>query len=283
MHLSLRFLCSLLLPSALLALPAQAALERTLDKSFTVAAGSVVKADLSGAPIRTTVGPAGSARIVLKQKFRSDSEAEADTVLEQYEVSCAQDGDTVRLVAKPKKSLSFRWGAGDRVSFAAEITVPADVRLDLDTSGGSIAIDGEMTAAVRANTSGGSIKVAGGDDLNLDTSGGSIQVRRALGRLRADTSGGSITVDYVGAAATDVNLDTSGGSIHVGVDPAAKLDVVGDTSGGRVRMDGFADFTVHKKDSDHVSGKLNGGGGRLRADTSGGGIRIAPAAQPGGH
>lgn len=280
MHLPLHRTCSLLLLAAVAALPAGAAIERTLDKTFTVAPGSVVKVDVSGASIRTSVGPAGTARVVLTEKFRADTDAEADELLERYEIICTQQGDEVKLVVKQKTGFGFQWGGRNKVEFQPVITVPADVRLDLDTSGGSISIAGEMTAAVRADTSGGSIKVDSGIDLNLDTSGGSIHVRRALGRLRADTSGGGITVDYVGAEATDVNLDTSGGSIHAGVDPAAKLAIVADTSGGSVKVEGFAAaFEVEHKERDHVSGRLNGGGGRLRADTSGGSIRISPASK----
>lgn len=277
MHFSLRTSCSLLLLATAAVLPATAGIERSLDQTFNVASGSIVKVDVSGCSIRTMVGPAGTARVVLKEKFRTDNAAEADKLLERYEIVCTQQGDEVKLVVKHKGGLGFHWGLGERVEFAPEITLPADVRLDLDTSGGSITIAGEMTASVRADTSGGSIRADGGSDLNLDTSGGSIQVRRALGKLRADTSGGSITVDFVGPGATEVNLDTSGGSIRAGVDPAAKLDLVADTSGGSVQVDGFASFVVEKKERDHVSGRLNGGGGKLRADTSGGSIRITAA------
>lgn len=277
MHLSLRLPCTSLLLAACAVLPASAAIERTLDKSFTVVPGSVVKVDVSGAPIRASLGPAGTAHLVLKQELRTDDAAAADKLLERYEISCTQEGDEVKLVAKQKKGFGATVWFGDTVRFAVELTVPADVRLDLDTSGGSITVTGERSAAVRADTSGGSIKVDGGNDLNLDTSGGSIQVGRALGKLRADTSGGGITVDYVGAAATDVVLDTSGGSIRVGVDPEAKLEIVGDTSGGSVKVEGFTSFVAKKKERDHVSGSLNGGGGKLRADTSGGSVRIGPA------
>ena len=280
MHLPLHRTCSLLLLAAVAALPADAAIERILDRAFTVAPGSVVKVAVSGAAIRTSVGPAGTAHIVLTEKFRADTEAEADTLLERYEITCTQQGDEVKLGVKQKSDFGFDWGRRSKVEFHPVITVPADVRLDLATSGGSIGVSGEMTAAVRADTSGGSIKVDGGNDLNLDTSGGSIHVGQALGKLRADTSGGGITVDYVGAGATDVNLDTSGGSIRVVVDTAAKFDIEADTSGGSVNVDGFAAaFEVEHKERDNVSGRLNGGGGRLRADTSGGSIRISASAK----
>ncbi len=277
MHFSLRTSCSLLLLATAAALPATAGIERSLDQTFNVAPGSIVKVDVSGCSIRTTVGPAGTARVVLKQKFGTNNAAEADKLLERYEILCTQQGDEVKLAVKQKGGFGFQWGFGDRVQFAPEITLPADVRLNLDTSGGSITIAGEMTAAVWADTSGGSIKADGGLDLNLDTSGGSIHVRRALGHLHANTSGGGITVDFVGPGATAVTLDTSGGSIRAEVDPTAKLDVVADTSGGSVQVDGFAAFVVEKKERAHVSGRLNGGGGTLRADTSGGSIRITAA------
>lgn len=279
MYLSLRLPASLLLLAAVAASPLSAETERSLDKTFDVAPGSIVKVDVSGAAIHASVGAAGSARIVLKEKFRTDDAAEADQLLEQYEITCTQNGDEVKLMVRQKNRFGFPWGRGNRVRFHPEITVPADVRLDLDTSGGSISVDGEMRATVRADTSGGSIKVDGGNDLHLDTSGGSIHVRRALGALSAETSGGSITVDYVGPSATDVNVDTSGGSIRVAVDPAAKLDIVADTSGGGVHVDGFEHFDVLKKERSHLSGRLNGGGGRLRADTSGGSIRINAVAK----
>ncbi len=193
---------SVVLFSAVGVLRVSAGIERSLDKTFDVAPGSIVKVEVSGAAIRTTVGPAGSARVVLKEKFRTDDPAEADRLLERYDILCEQQGEEVKLVVRVKRGSLFAWRGNRGVAFAPEITVPADVRLD---------------------------------------------------------------------------LDTSGGSIRVGVDPAAKLDIEADTSGGRVQVDGFADFVATKKTRTHVSGTLNGGGGRLRADTSGGSIRIGAA------
>jgi DUF4097 and DUF4098 domain-containing protein YvlB len=127
---------------------------------------------------------------------------------------------------------------------------------------------------VKVDTSGGAITVDGGRaDFDLGTSGGPIRVGRVLGNVRADTSGGSITVDYVGPTATDVSLETSGGSIRVGVDRAAKLDISAETSGGSVDVENlpFETRTIRRT---RAVGSINGGGGRLTADTSGGSIEI---------
>jgi DUF4097 and DUF4098 domain-containing protein YvlB len=161
----------------------------------------------------------------------------------------------------------------------AELTVPPDVRLELNTSGGSIVVQGLRHAPVRAHTSGGSITVDGGNTpIAVNTSGGSIRIGHIGHTLRAHTSGGSIRVAEVAASATDVEVSTSGGSVRVGVAPTARLTVEASTSGGRVSVDGLA-IDTSLRSRTHVTGRLNGGGGQLRASTSGGSVRIGPPGQ----
>ncbi|HUG10138.1 MAG TPA: DUF4097 family beta strand repeat-containing protein [Opitutaceae bacterium] len=261
------------------ALVASASIDRSIEKSFPMKPGAKVLVDISGGTITVKVGEAGRIDLVVEQVVKADTEAEADEILANYEITAEADGDTVRFITKSNRK-DWKWSgiaSGPRLRQKVYLLVPADTDLNLDTSGGSIGIDGEISGTVRADTSGGSINVSGGSgDMNLDTSGGSITVGRALGKLRADTSGGSIRVDYVGPNAGDVNCDTSGGSIHIGVDPKGNFDLYADTSGGRVKVEGLA-LDIHKKDRTHVSGKVNAGGARLRADTSGGNITIEAA------
>jgi hypothetical protein len=249
--------------------------ERRLERSFTVAAGSVVVVDISGGPIEVDTAPGRSMQLTLLQRVdHVSSEAQADEALRQYDISAEQQAATVTLIGRRHPGNS-RWRRGDpQVRLSAKLTVPADVRLDLDTSGGPITVRGERTDDVKVNTSGGAITVDGGRaNFDLDTSGGPIRVGRALGNVRANTSGGSITVDYVGPTATEVFLDTSGGGIHVGVDRKAKLDISASTSGGNVGVDNLP-FETRTISRTRAVGSINGGGGRLRADTSGGSIEI---------
>ena len=251
-------------------------LERRLERTFTVAADSLVMVEITGGPITVETGSGRSMQLTLEQRFENvSSETEADQVLQGYDVSAVQQGGTVTLTAQRHRDSNQRSRRGDpRVSFRATLTVPADVRLDVNTSGGSITVRGERTADVAADTSGGPITVDGGRaNFDLNTSGGPIRVGRALGNVRAETSGGGITVDYVGPTATEVLLDTSGGSIRVGVDRAAKLNISASTSGGSVDVENlpFETRTIRRS---HAVGTINGGGGRLTADTSGGSIEI---------
>jgi hypothetical protein len=249
--------------------------ERRLERTFTVAPGSLVVVDISGGPIEVDTGQGRSMQLTLVQRVDNVSnDAQADDALRDYEISAAQQDSTVTLIGRRHQG-SWRWRRGDpQVRLSARLTVPADVRLDLDTSGGPITVRGDRTANVKVSTSGGSITVDGGRaTFDLNTSGGPIRVGRALGNVRAETSGGSITVDYVGPNATDVSLDTSGGAIRVGVDRAAKLDISASTSGGSVDVENLP-FETRSIRRTRAVGSINGGGGRLTADTSGGSVQI---------
>ena len=276
---SLRLLCLALFAVGcgdLTALSGAPQVERRLERTFTVAAGSTVLVDISGGPIDVETGSGRSVQLTLLQRVDNVSnDAQADEALRDYDISATQQDSTVTLIGRRHRGTSERWRRGDpHVRLSARLTVPADVKLDLDTSGGPITVRGERAANVQVHTSGGAITVDGGRaDFALDTSGGPIRVGRVLGNVRAETSGGSITVDYVGPNATEVLLDTSGGAIRVGVDRAAKLDISASTSGGSVDVENlpFETRTIRRT---RAVGSINGGGGRLTADTSGGSIEI---------
>ena len=269
---------SLLFPALLLLTPqlSFAKTTRDVEKSFPVTSATEILVDISGGPIKVEVVPGSSADITLKQTFRTDDEREIDEILERYDITFEQQGDKVVVAVKSRQKNGgwFSSWRGDRASFSVSLTCPDFVDLHLDTSGGSIRVDGETQGDLVADTSGGAISVTGGSGyLNLDTSGGSISVKRALGRVRADTSGGSIQIDYVGPDATDVNADTSGGGIRIGLDPRGRYSLVADTSGGSVAVKDLP-IQASNQTRTHVEGDINGGGARVRADTSGGGITI---------
>lgn len=274
---------SLVLPLLLITPVALSAkITRDVTKTFTVAPAAKVDVNISGGSIDVTVGAPGQVEAHLIESFHTNSESEADEILARYEVTVAQEGNGIKVAVRPRAGSGGGWFSGWRhqASFSVKLTAPADTFLALDTSGGSIQVDGETTGRLEADTSGGSIDVSGGSGaMNLDTSGGSIKVGRALHKLRADTSGGSIRIGYVGPDVSDLNADTSGGSITIGLDPAGHYDLVADTSGGRVSVDGLT-LAATRLSRTHAEGKINGGGGRVRADTSGGSISIAAKASP---
>jgi hypothetical protein len=254
--------------------------ERHVRRSFTVAAGSLAKVDLASGGVTVVTGPEGELTIdALARAWSTGGERAAAEILDRLDLTFSEASGVVHLAAGYRPVASSR----NRIATNLDVTltVPASVRLDVDTRGGSITVRGLRAAEVRADTSGGSITVDGGRSLlALTTSGGRIRVGQALGTLRAGTSGGSIAVGYVGTSAGDIELGTSGGSIDVRIDPAVSLAVTAETSGGRVEIDGLP-FDGRHSGRSQATGTLNGGTrGSLRASTSGGSITLRAAVAP---
>jgi hypothetical protein len=234
-------------------------------------------AQLGGGSITVETGREGEVRLQLLEQVFASSDRDADEVLRSVEVQTAQERNEVRLIARQRNHSFWRHG---QVRFTATLTVPANVRVDLGTSGGSIRVRGERSSDTRAETSGGGITIDGGTgNMTLDTSGGSIRVGTALTRLDAGTSGGGITVGYVGPKASNVVVETSGGSIRVGIDRHATLNVSASASGGHVDFNNLG-LETSERERSSVVGVLNGGGGVLRATTSGGGIDLSASQAP---
>lgn len=257
--------------------------ERHLDKSFDVRPGALVQVDLTGGSVTVVTGQGRQVRVALRQEVTTaDGDRAADRLLAAYEISATSRGGDVEVIGRRTPNRSLRTDGRNRVRLAATVIAPADVRLDLNTSGGRVRISGERDADVQANTRGGAVEVDGGrGPLRLSTSGGRVAVGRALGVLHADTRGGSITVDYVGASAGNITLNTSGGNIRAGVDARAALAVDAVTSGGSISVEGLAFDGLSERWSS-LSGIVNGGrNGALRASTSGGNIRLSSSADPG--
>jgi hypothetical protein len=150
-------------------------------------------------------------------------------------------------------------------------------RASVETSGGGIDA-ADITGSLRAHTSGGSIHISKvGGDVDAGTSGGGVDVRGVGGRVEAHTSGGSITVAFAQGNNRGGDISTSGGGLRAELDPSVALTIDASTSGGSVTADVpvTVQGTIGRR---RLQGHLNGGGELLRLHTSGGSIRISPAA-----
>jgi hypothetical protein len=212
--------------------------ESRIEKTLKLSPGGEFRLQTDMGKVTVTGSAEEDAHIVVTSR-RKDLN---DLLTFQWE----EGAGSASVVAKKKHALSW-FSTGNSVAW--EIRVPAETRLSIDTSGGSIEVSGTRGAA-KVDTSGGGIDVRDlVGDLDADTSGGSIALKDIRGKIRAETSGGSIE-----ASALDgpVHAESSGGSIDI---DGVTGDLVADTSGGSIR--------------------IAGAGGRVQADTSGGGIEAS--------
>ena len=297
---------------AVLAVTSQAKIERTVEKSFTVAPGDTLRVETSGGMIRVDTSDSNTVKITAREKIRADSETEADELLKKLTLVMETQGNDVKASAKYEKSTGgFRWG-NQPVQVDFIVTIPRRFTVDLDTSGGGITV-ADLDGKVSARTSGGNVRLgkisgdvdartSGGDielgeskgETNLNTSGGNIMLGHVVGAavvstsggnikatevegpLSAKTSGGNVTATFVGGIRGDCVLTTSGGNVkaYVGANSGFQLDA--STSGGGVRTDGLT-ITISNGGAgkSRLSGAVNGGGPLLKLRSSGGDIVIA--------
>lgn len=307
------------MPLALLALVAatpialHAKIERLIEKSFSVPNGGLLTVETQGGDIRVVPGAGSEVKVVAKQVFRkAETEAEADTVAADLQMTIEQTGGNVTAVAKyEKKAAGMVWGGWPPVQVSFTVTVPTTYNVTLRTSGGDVTV-GDLQGEARARTSGGDISLgriagvvdastsggdvtlqegaksaklstSGGDiriakvvgDTEARTSGGDIEVGEVGGRLDAHTSGGNVKARLNGPLAGDCSLGTSGGNVSVSLVRGASFDLDASTSGGGVEANGLT-IAIEKGGvgKSRLAGKVNGGGPELKLRTSGGNIRV---------
>jgi hypothetical protein len=310
----MKLLLSFFSVGLLLASPSflEAKITRTVEKTFSVESGGKLMAVTQGGDITIRTADTQQVHVLVKQVIRTSTEQEADAILKKLTLTLEQAGNDVIAESKYEPRGPGKWfGSWPPVSVSFEVTVPKHFNLNLNTSGGDIAV-ASLRGDVRARTSGGNLKfdridgdidagTSGGHiwlkegtaRAKLHTSGGNIEVERAGGPTEVSTSGGNIRLKSVeellsattsggdvqalitGPIKRNLNLSTSGGKVVVEVakDTGFRLDA--STSGGEVRADGIT-ITLEKgaNGKNQLVGSVNGGGPELKLRSSGGDIRI---------
>jgi DUF4097 and DUF4098 domain-containing protein YvlB len=179
------------------------------------------------------------------------------------------DGSSSNVSARGTRgSLSIDVGSGT-------VTV-ADAQGDLSVDTGSGEVDVTNFRGTRFGIDTGSGAVSAStvvaDAVNVDTGSGSITLSNvATPELNVDTGSGAVEVDLT----TDVelmNVDTGSGSVtlHVPENLGATVDI--ESGSGGVESD--IPLEVTRWGSDHVTGRIGDGRGRIVVDTGSGSVRI---------
>ena len=306
---------TLLLAGGLLALTpalAHAKIERTVEKTFTVQPGGLLKVDTQGGQIQVESSADATVKVVAKEKIRASSEAEADEILKKLTLTIEQQPEGVTASAAYEKGVSgFHFGSWPPVQVDFIVTVPINYNVELKTSGGDVTVGdlqgkvsartsggdislGKIAGDIRASTSGGNVHLVEGAAMvklgtsggnirvgravgptDLDTSGGNIEVKSVENTLHASTSGGDVSATIAGALKGPCKLSTSGGQVRVTVDKSAVFDLDASTSGGGVDATGLT-ITIEKGGAgrSRLAGQVNGGGPLLKLRSSGGDIAV---------
>jgi hypothetical protein len=179
------------------------------------------------------------------------------------------------------------------ISIDYEITVPADVALNLRTGSGDIEVDnvGRFLSAesgsgsVRAHglrgpasleTGSGSIELQedGSGDVKAKTGSGSIRIHNLNGTFNSRTGSGDIEADgnLTGAA----NVSTGSGSVRLHITPSSHFSFEGSTGSGDIRVHFPGAPEQDARSRHHLTASINGGGPPLVIHTGSGDIEVTP-------
>ena len=149
--------------------------------------------------------------VKVEAKRARDGESLVVCALWDEDAECGEDG----YVGRNRRN--SWWGDGNDVSVEFTVFVPRGVRLDLNTTNGSVTVRG-ATAEVVANTTNGGVRVeTAGGPVSARTTNGSIEARmRGLGNARDldfSTTNGSVVVEVPASLSGEVDMATVNGSV----------------------------------------------------------------------
>ncbi len=271
---------SLILTAALIltATVVQAQIELHQEHSFDARPGQTVSIEVSFHRVEVKIQP-GSVVHAVVDLSASGSTGKAERAIEELTPVFSEKGDTI-IIRSTRKGGWNGWSAG-KIKGEVTVTMPPDLNLTVDSSSGSIFIDGDLgDAIVDCDASSGSVTVRGSmQHLNVDTSSGSIKVEatRPLESFDADASSGSVrlsggayraSVDTSSGSITlsglsgDADLSASSGSISAqwdSIPPGASIDA-GASSGS---------VTIELPPGTEISGSAKTSSGGIRSDFPG--------------
>lgn len=239
-----------------------------LVKSFQANPGEnlVINVDPGNIDIHTWEKNEVSIEVTSKKKYKIE------------DMSAEKKGNTIKFYLE----LEDGWNN----SVTVEVKAPSKFNFDLNSTGGNISIEDNISGDLKVETDGGNVSFESvNGKVRVSTNGGNISGEDVEGDIKLHTNGGNISLGNVKNGKSDI--DTYGGNISVGTvtsDLAAKThggninvgDVGGNatvfTYGGHISMDKVTGSANMETYGGHLN--LEGASGTVVAKTMGGHINL---------
>jgi hypothetical protein len=212
-----------------------------------------------------------------------DAEARIKQVVDNPPI--AQEGNAIHIGETHDRELY------NNLSIDYDISVPADVALNLHSGSGDIKVS-QVGRFLTATTGSGNITSAGSrgtadlgtgsGDIRLELEGsGDVKVRTGSGNIHIEGFNGGLTartgsgnLDAKGRLIGPANLATGSGNIKLHLTPDAHFNLEALTGSGGIHV-GFPGAPVQDEHSKHhLTAPINGGGATLEVRTGSGDIEI---------
>lgn len=230
----------------------QAEQKEAWNRDYPIEAGG--RFELTNTNGRITVAASADARIHVRAEkvAKGVSEEAARESLKQMEIVEEVDGDSVSLRTRTPSGKWF--GNNGRVEYTVE--VPATLSVKVVNTNGHIEVNA-LEGAV-----------------DLETTNGGIDGRGLRGTVRAETTNGGVELELARIADGGVEVSTTNGGVTLVLPANAAADLSASCTNGGIHTSGL---TLETRESSRrrLEATINGGGPRVRAETTNGGIRFS--------
>ena len=262
-------------PRALAALPLAAALSltaacdlalsgareeatETVTRSYPLGPAGTLDIATTNGRIEVVAGSGSTVEVKAVKVAKAATREGAAELLKKLQIKEEVTADLVKLRAERAGGNGpslHGWGTSAEIRYT--VTVPAGTKVILNTTNGEIEVSNVTAAA------------------HMETVNGEIHARGLGGDVKASTVNGGVDISLA-AVTGDVNVETTNGGVTVRLPADAKALLLGRTTNGGLNVEGLQGEEVERSRR-RLEVKLNGGGRRIEAETTNGGITFTDA------
>lgn len=233
----------------------------TVTRTFPLSPGGTLDISTTNGRIEVVAGSGSTVEVKATKVAKAATKEGAAELLKKLQIKEDVTADLVKLRAERDggsgPSLQG-WGTSAEVRYV--VKVPANTKVLLSTTNGHIEVVDVKGAAT------------------LETVNGQINARGLGGEVKASTVNGGVDIGLASLAGS-VTVETTNGGVTVRVPRDAKAVLLGRTTNGGLSIDGLTVEEVERSRR-RLEAKLNGGGTRIEAETTNGGITFTAAPAP---
>jgi Putative adhesin len=224
----------------------------TVTRSFPLSPGGTLDIATTNGRIEVVAGSGPTVEVKAVKVAKAATKEGAAELLKNLQISEEVTPDLVKLRAERGKAGPTLKGWGTSAEVRYYVTVPANTKVLLSTTNGEIEVV-NVTASAQ-----------------LETVNGQINARGLGGDVKASTTNGGVDITLA-AVTGDVNVETTNGGVTLRLPGDAKALLLGRTTNGGLSVDGLQVEEVERSRR-RLEARLNGGGRRIEAETTNGGI-----------
>jgi DUF4097 and DUF4098 domain-containing protein YvlB len=224
----------------------------TVTRSFPLSAGGTLDIETVNGRIEVVAGTGRTVEVKAVKVAKAATKEGAAELLKKLQIKEEVTADLVKLRAERSGNGPSLNGWGTSTEIRYFVKVPANTKVTLSTTNGHIEVVDTTAAAT------------------LETVNGQINARGLGGAVKASTVNGGVDIGFA-ALSGDVTVETTNGGVTVRLPADAKALLLGRTTNGGLSVDGL-DVEEVERSRRRVEARLNGGGSRVEAETTNGGI-----------